>query len=558
MDVSTFDPLATSIASWLPLVASLTYPRLLKFVAGRYPDTPRGDLEGDLAESFELAGDRMQVIFRLRPGLRWDERAPTNGRTIDAQDVVFSWNKFARVSPLRNDIVYHAESAPASPVESVTMVDSRTVVFRLKQPDASILPLLAFERLFYVMPRESESGFDPRLETRGYGPWLMVENRAGAFRIWRKNPNYYVKDRPYPDILEQPIIFDYQSRLAQFKAGNIWPSVVSQEDLIRTKRELPEAVLQRSHGHSTTPSFLGFGYNGPIPWHDERLRQAVALLIDRPTLVNINSNPDRFREEGLDLEIRYHSVVGAGWDGYWIDPLDEQAFGPNSRYFRFNLPEAKKLLYAAGYPDGLTTSLHYAGGAQFSPVYARTAELVSGMLALGGIRAQLDPRDTADWLANYQSAYTTASNPGRTIRGFGGIIYRVGSTYPSVASQLNAHFHRDGVRFMGMTPDGRNPQSGDPEINRALELMRREFAVVQQQQLAQEFARSMAKKAYFIPMQPHSALGYTLSWPVVGNYGLYRNWPGGAAAVESQIHYWIDETKPPLASPGTPSPTPRR
>lgn len=556
-EVSTFDALATSNILSLSLVASLTYPRLVKFGAARFPERPRGDIDGDLAETFEMSGDRMQVVFRLRGGLRWENRPPTNNRLIDAQDVVFSWNKFSRNSPLRNDIVYHAESAPASPVDSVSMIDARTVVFRLKQPDSSILPLLAFERLFYVMPRESESAFDPRLETRGYGPWLMAENRAGSHRIWRKNAEYYVKGRPFPQMLEQPVISDYQSRVAQFKAGNIWQSVVSQDDVIRTKKELPQTVLHQSDSYSTTPSFLGFGYNGSTAWQDERLRQAVSLLIDRQTLVNINVDPQRFREEGLDIGIRYHSVVGAGWEGYWQDPTDVQTFGENARFFRYDPREAKKLLLAAGYVDGLETQLHYgAGSSLFPPIYARTAELVSGMLSAGGIRARLDPRDPSDWIANYQNGYTTASNPGRQVRGFGGIIYRSGATYPSVASQLSAMFHKDGVRFMGMTPDGRNPQLGDPEVNRQLEAVRREFNVARQQEMVQEFARFMARKAYFIPMQPHSSLGFSLSWPVIGNLGLFRNWPGGAPAVESLLHQWIDDTKPPISQP-TPSPTAR-
>jgi hypothetical protein len=64
----------------------LTKPRLLKFTPGIYPWGATGAVEGDLAEAVELAGDRMQVTFRLRPGLYWDPQAPTNGRTIDAAE----------------------------------------------------------------------------------------------------------------------------------------------------------------------------------------------------------------------------------------------------------------------------------------------------------------------------------------------------------------------------------------------------------------------------------------------------------------------------------------
>ena len=42
--------------------------------------------------------------------------------------------------------------------------------------------------------------------------------------------------------------------------------------------------------------------------------------------------------------------VGAVWEGYWVDPLDEKKFGPNSKYFKLNIAEAKKLMTAAGFP----------------------------------------------------------------------------------------------------------------------------------------------------------------------------------------------------------------
>jgi peptide/nickel transport system substrate-binding protein len=555
-DVSTFDVLATSSLATQAFIGSLTYPRLVKFAAARYPDLPRGNIEGDLAEQTEMSGDRLQVTFRLRPGPRWESKAPTSGRPIDAHDVVFSWNKFARASPVRNDLAYHAQNAPASPIESVFAPDARTVVFRLKQPDSSVLALLASDRLFFVMPRESDGGFDPNIEIRGYGPWLLDDNRPGFFRSWRKNRDYHVAGRPFPDGLQQPVFPDYAARLSQFKIGEIWQSVVSQDDVIRTKKELPDTILRQSEMHSVTPSFLGFGYNGPVPWHDERLRQAISMLIDRPTLARINTNQDRFEAEGLDVGIRYHSVVGAGWEGFWVDPTNESQFGPTARYYRHDPAEANKLLFAAGFPEGLDTELHYAGSAQYPPIYARTAELVSGMVREGGVRARLDPREFGDWVRNYQSGYTIASNVGRQIRGFGGLVYRTGATYPSVIAQLIALFHKEGVRFMGMSPDGKDPHLGDHEVNQALEAVKREFDAVRQQEMVRDFARFMAKKAYFIPMQPHSALGFTVTWPVIGNQGVYRNWPGGAPATESYLHLWIDPTKPPLSGlpPATPTP----
>jgi ABC-type transport system substrate-binding protein len=542
-DTNSFDPLAAPTP-----IAPYTYPRLLRFQTGLYPHRPVGGVEGDLAESIEVTGDNLQITLRLREGLKWEQRAPTNGRTIDANDVVFSWNKFARLHSSRNDLVYHAEQAPGAPFESVRQTDARTVVFRLKQPDASALGLPAGDGLFYVMPRESDGGFDPRLETRGYGPWLMTENQPNALRVWTKNPDYHLRERPYPDKLEQVVIGDYGARVAQFKAGLIWPNVAARTDVLGLKRDIPALLLRETDAFATAPALLSFGYDGGSPWKDERLRQAVSMLIDREALIETRTNRSALAAEGIGLAVRYHTAIGAGWDTLWVDPTDPGVFGPNAQYYRFDPEEARRLIDAAGYPDGLDTVLHYNGATE-APAYVRNAELVSGLLYEGGIRATLDPREQNDWLPNYYYAYTSAANGGKSGQGFPGIIYRPAASYPMPATQVFATMHRQGTRFLGMTPDGKNASQGDPEVNQQIEAMRREFDRTRQRALALEFARTMAAKAYAIPILPHAALNLTASWPVIGNLGVYMGWPGGSAAAETQIQQWIDGTKPPLGSP---------
>ena len=148
----TLDPMA-SVSSATRLAASMTYPRLLKFTPGVFPDNAKGSVEGDLAESFELAPDRLTLTFRLRQGLKWDAKPPTNGRAIEASDVVASWNRFSRLSPNRYDMLYHPDLGPGSAVESVSTPNSQTVVFKLRLPDHSVTGLFASDRHFYVMPR---------------------------------------------------------------------------------------------------------------------------------------------------------------------------------------------------------------------------------------------------------------------------------------------------------------------------------------------------------------------------------------------------------------------
>ena len=97
-----------------------------------------------------------------------------------------------------------------------------------------------------------------------------------------------------------------------------------------------------------------------------------------------------------------------------------------------------------------------------------------------------------------------------------------------------------------MTPDGTNPHLGDPDVNQALLNIRREFDPRRQQDLMKDFARLMAKKAYSIPNQPFSVLGFSVTWPVIGNFGVYRGWPAGNATTEGALNHWIDSSKAPI------------
>lgn len=527
-------------------IGSYTYPRLLKFKAARFPARPMGEVEGDLAESFELSGDKLQITFRLRQGLKWDARAPTNGRAIDSADVLFSWRKFSQASPFRTDIVYHPTLSPGAPVESVSAPDGRTFLVRLRRPDASVLSLFAFDRLFHVMPRESESAFDPRLDVRGYGPWLLEENNPGATRVWRKNSEYYVRGLPYPDRIEQIILSEFGA-LAHFRAGNVWTTVAPPHLVLKTKEEVPDVSIIQEDSYSTSPAFLAFGYEEGSPWRDERVRQALSMLIDRETLISVLGNREGFAAAGLDIAPRYHTVVGAGWEGYWLDPRDATRFGPNAVYYRYDPASARKLLDAAGYGNGLWSPLYVNGGLQYGPGYLRAAEILAGMLNENGVAVNVDGRSyESDWLPNYYYAYATAANAGRPTRGFSGIAYRPLASYPSVATQLFASMHKDGVVFQGMTPDGKNAQGGDADVNRMIERVRSEFDPVAEKTQTQDLIRYMARKAYLVPFIPYASLGFRLFWPVIGNFGLYRTWPGGSPVTESAIHWWVDASKPPI------------
>ena len=61
-------------------------------ITGAFNYVPTSALTGRLAESWELP-DALTYVFNLRPGVRWHDKAPMNGRELTAEDVVFSFHR---------------------------------------------------------------------------------------------------------------------------------------------------------------------------------------------------------------------------------------------------------------------------------------------------------------------------------------------------------------------------------------------------------------------------------------------------------------------------------
>ncbi len=138
-DIAHFDALASNSASTVNFGSVFAYNRLLKFKSGKYPGVADGTSEGEMAESWEVSPDKLTLTMKLRQGngTKWDDRAPTNGRVMDMDDVLYSYKKFAAENPSGANVANSRN--PLAPVTSVTASDPRTLVIKLNRPDSTII-----------------------------------------------------------------------------------------------------------------------------------------------------------------------------------------------------------------------------------------------------------------------------------------------------------------------------------------------------------------------------------------------------------------------------------
>ena len=523
-DVTNLDPLA-SPSYTANVVGAWLYPRLLRYKPGyRVPAT--GEVEGYFAESWQQP-EPTRVILKLRTNGKWDERAPTNGRPIDAEDVVFSWKKFAAKGAVRKDIVKLPDN-PQAPVESCAAIDANTVEFKLAFPYAPMLSALAYNRYVQIMPRESEGGFDPRNETRGGGPWVLSNYQRNVKFEYRQNPNYWDKANVFLDGFDFPIVAEYAAGLAQFRAKRVWSFAVRQEDIVATRKDLPELAIDQG-AFARTNWCIHFGMQPDSPFRDERVRQAASLLIDRDAWIDTFYNVSEFKREGYPTQVRYHSHISSGEEGLWVDPRSAE-MGAGAKFFTFDPFEARKLLAAAGYPNGIDTEIRWVGTPLFGTLFPKQAELFKGMLEEGGLfrLKQLNP--------DYQTEYAPKIHFGKG--DFKGIAVDPTSLYPDVDQFIFALYHSQGsyqqVAWQGT--------GGDTQSERMIEQQRQELDPKKRAAIIKDWQKYMAVKMQMIPW-PGQSPGYSLFWPWIGNAGVFRQWDGESGRDTTETKIWFDKSK---------------
>ena len=356
-------------------LASYVYARLLKYKTGVDPTTANDyEVEGDLAESVEMPGDGRTVTFKLRPNARWQDIAPVSGRVVEAEDIKFSFDRFRTDPKSSNKGVFGTPENPL--VEGVETPDSRTVVFKLAKPYAPFKNLIANSNYLWIMPREIGQGtMDPGKQMIGAGPFILDAVQPDiAYRV-RKNPTYYGNPMPYIDGVNLTIITEEAQEVAQYQAGRLDIAAIPPARVEEAKRSVPKGLMVEYL--PSTYGFLAMQQRGNTPFKDERVRRAASMSIDRDGILTL-----AYEGKGSWL-----GPFSASFGKWRIDPKSAD-MGPGGQYFKYNPAEAKKLLAAAGHPNGLPLRFIFTNNI-YGERFNQVAEAVAGMLKEGGFQTQV-------------------------------------------------------------------------------------------------------------------------------------------------------------------------
>ena len=237
-----------------------------------------------LATSWEEQLDPLtgseEWVFHLRDGVHFQ-----NGQPLEAADVV--WTIESLIDPRLAGLI-SAKSGNFAAVDRVEARDRLTVVVHMKRPDAGLLFNLS-DGLFGVVPRGAGSDFG--LHPLGSGPYRFISQVQDKEVVLERSPGCWSEqlsvdgEPPQPQIqrLQFDVVPDTITSALELQKGSAdAASNVLTPDMVYALRNAPG--VQTATGPGSNVWYLNFNVQDPA-LRDKRVRQAVALAIDKPAIM---------------------------------------------------------------------------------------------------------------------------------------------------------------------------------------------------------------------------------------------------------------------------------
>ncbi len=373
-DAPSLDPHQEQTFATLQPVSPL-YSTLLQVDPYAYPK-----VIGDLATDWKISPDGLTYTFTLHQGVRFHDGSP-----LTSADVKASYDKILRPPEGVRSIRQHHYSA----VASVEAPQPYTVVFKLKFPSASLLANLASP--WNVIFPKKYLDRDPnyfKSNVMGSGPFRFKSYTRGSSFEGERNPDYFVKDRPYLNGYKFFISTETSVRAAALRSGRAYIEFrdLPQSEVDAIRKQLGDKVVVQS-----TPFVIHFDValnNTVKPFTDARVRKALSLAIDRYTAGRVLQGLTGLRDVGGLTR------PGTEWS---LPPAELERFPGFGRDAEKNRAEAKRLLAEAGYPNGFKLVLK---NRNIKLPYQDWAVYVIQEWRKIGVEAEHRPLETAAWYAD--------------------------------------------------------------------------------------------------------------------------------------------------------------
>ncbi len=225
------------------------------------------------AEMPQVSADKLTWTVKLRTDVTFHD-----GTKLTSDDVKATYDKILK--PPTG--VTSVRASAYAPVESVSAPDVATVVFKLKYATASFLASLASPWNYLYSGTKLRA--DPKFYEKnimGSGPFTFVEYVKGSHWAGKKNPNYFVKGKPYLDSYKAIFVNDISRQTAAIQSKQ---AMIEFRGFTPQQRDTLSRALPNDLAIQEAPwvcvNYVVFNTTKK-PFDDERVRRALTVGIDR-------------------------------------------------------------------------------------------------------------------------------------------------------------------------------------------------------------------------------------------------------------------------------------
>jgi peptide/nickel transport system substrate-binding protein len=243
------------------------YSTLLKFDTTNYPA-----VQGDLAQSWSVSGDRLTYTFKLRPNVVFHDGSP-----LTSEDVRASYERIVRPAPG----VVSVRRVNYAAIGAIDTPDPLTVIFHLKWPEAAMLENFASEwNSIYSAAKLRQDPLFPLNHVMGSGAFMFVEHVKGDHWTGRRFDRYFDPGKPYLDGYRAEFVTGARM-IKAFEDGRIMADfrfiAPNERDELTAARGDQVAIYESP----TLLNLLVVFNTKRAPYDDVRVRRALSLAIDR-------------------------------------------------------------------------------------------------------------------------------------------------------------------------------------------------------------------------------------------------------------------------------------
>jgi len=346
-----------------------------------------------LAEKWSVSKDGLEYVFQLRKGVKWHSNKNFQAtRDFNADDIIFmierQWKEnhpyFKVTSPNHS---YFGDMGMPKLLKSVDKVDDYTVKIVLNRPEAPFLADLAMQWAGVQSKEYADvmlkAGTPEKIDQEpiGTGPFALVQYQKDAIIRFKAHPTYWAGKAKIDDLIFS-ITPDASVRWAKVQKAecHVMP-YPNPADLDSIRKDANVQVLEQA---GLNVGYLAYNTTKK-PFDDVRVRKAINMSIDKNAIISA---------------VYLSTGVAA------INPIPPSMWSYNKaiKDDAFNPAEAKKLLAAAGYPNGFSTDL-WAMPVQrpYNPNAKRIAELMQADLVKVGVTAEIKSFEWGEYRKRMQA-----------------------------------------------------------------------------------------------------------------------------------------------------------